>query len=370
MNVVVTGAHGFLGRNLTTKLGYQTDITIFEVTRSTADDELVQMLGAADLVYHLAGANRPVSVSDFQTVNADFTARVCTVLLSSGRPTPIVLASSIQAAHDNPYGGSKRAAEEHVITYAATSGASAPIYRLKNVFGKWCRPNYNSVVATFCYNAARGLPLVVSDPYKTLELIYVDDTINAFLSELHAVKTPGHAYREVEPVYSIALGELAAEVSRFRDMRRSLSLPEMDDWTRKLYATYLSYLEKDDFAYGLQKRCDERGCLAEFVKSTGFGQIFISRTLPGVTRGNHYHHTKVEKFLVAEGEAMIRFRPIQEGEVIEYRVRGEDFKVLDIPPGYTHSIENVGSTELITLFWASEVFDPSAPDTRMLPVLE
>jgi UDP-2-acetamido-2,6-beta-L-arabino-hexul-4-ose reductase len=285
-------------------------------------------------------------------------------LLALDRAIPLVLSSSIQAELDNPYGVSKRGAEQAVSQYAEQCGAQAIIYRLTNVFGKWCRPNYNSVVATFCYNIARGLPITISDRARGLDLIHVDDVVAAFVGELDTIASGSVIYKDIKPTYHVLLGQLADLLTVFRRMRQNLMIPNFGDvFTHKLYGTYLSYLEPDDFAYKLEQRCDPRGCLAEFVKAEPFGQIFVSRTLPGITRGNHYHHVKTEKFLVLEGEAVVRFRHIEGGEMIEYPVQGTEFKVVDIPPGYTHSIENVGDGELITLFWASEIFDPSRPDT-------
>jgi len=225
-------------------------------------------------------------------------------------------------------------------------------------------------VATFCHNIAHDLPISISDPINALELVHIDDIVEHFFRETQTQESAGIYYREVTPTFKITLGRLAELLHSFREMRQSLYLPDLDDlFTRKLYGTYLSYLDTDNFAYDLHQRCDPRGCLAEFVKSPGAGQIFVSTTKPGITRGNHYHHTKAEKFLVLQGEAIVRFRHIENEQVLEYPVKGEEFRVIDIPTGYTHSIENVGSTDLVTLFWSSEIFDPNSPDTRWLPVL-
>jgi UDP-2-acetamido-2,6-beta-L-arabino-hexul-4-ose reductase len=371
MEILVTGSNGFIGRNLVASLERQDDFHVLQYDLGNTPSELEEGLAKADIIFHLAGVNRPQKQSEFQTGNADFTAHVCGRLQALGRAVPIILSSSIQVNYDNPYGASKRKAEESVKLHAQKIGARAVIFRLKNVFGKWCRPNYNSVVATFCHNIAHDLPISISDPERELELIYIDDVVNQFISEIHSIDSSGVIYREVSPVYEVQLGKLADLVQSFREMRSNLVIPALDnDFTRKLYGTYLTYLESDDFAYGLNKKSDSRGCLAEFVKSLPFGQIFVSRTHPGITRGNHFHHTKAEKFLVVEGEAIIRFRHIGGGDIIEYQVKGDDFRVVDIPPGYTHSIENIGPGELITLFWASEIFDPQRPDTGNLIVLE
>lgn len=372
MNILVTGSNGFIGKNLIAWLARLPEMRVLGFDQENTHDELDALLMRADIVYHLAGVNRPQSEDEFRKGNVNLTARLCDRLLTLGRATPIVFSSSIQATLDNSYGISKRQAEEVVLRYAADSGAYYAIYRLKNVFGKWCRPNYNSVVATFCHNISRDLPISISDPTRELELVYVDDVVEAFLSEISGQRSEVR-YREVTPSYKITLGRLAELIRSFRESRHSLLVPDFSDsLTRKLYGTFLSYLEPDDFAYDLTKRTDQRGTLAEFMKSEPFGQIFVSRTKPGITRGNHYHHSKTEKFLVVEGEAVIRFRSIksqgaegrrQKSDVIEYRVSGRDFRVVDIPPGYTHSIENVGETELVTMFWASEVFNPIQSDT-------
>lgn len=367
MNVLVTGSRGFIGQNLIVWLQRLPDLQVLEFDQEHTLADLTERLATADLIYHLAGVNRPQTVEEFRAGNVDLTAQMCDLLLRAGRATPIVLSSSIQAELDNPYGVSKRQAEEVLADYARRSGARVVIFRLTNVFGKWSRPNYNSVVATFCHNIAHDLPITISDQARELGFIHVDDVIRCFLGEVQGSrsKVQGEVvYLEAGPSYTVSLGRLAELLRSFRDSRQSLVVPDFSDpFAHKLYGTFLSYLAPDDFAYDLTKRTDPRGSLAEFVKSEPFGQIFVSRTKPGITRGNHYHHKKTEKFLVLEGEAIIRFRHIKSDDVIEYRVTGEDYRVLDIPTGYTHSIENVGESVLVTLFWASEVFDPERPDT-------
>ncbi len=370
IKVVITGARGFIGRNLVAQLAPREDVQVFGFDLGQPLQDLEAALAEADIVYHLAGVNRPESVEEFTIGNATFTAQVCEILKAGGRAVPLVLSSSIQAERDNPYGRSKLQAEEMVSRYAEEAQTPVIIYRLKNVFGKWCRPNYNSVVATFCHNIAHDLPITISDPANRVALVHVDDVVRSFIAEMHTVQSAGACFREVIPAFELTLGELSELLSAFREMRTTLKVPDLSNlFVRKLYGTYLSYLDKDDFGYALQQRCDPRGCLAEFIKSSGAGQIFVSTTKPGITRGNHYHHTKTEKFLVLQGEAVIRFRHIENGEILEYRVRGEDFRVVDIPPGYTHSIENTGAGDLVTLFWASEIFNPDVPDTQWLPVL-
>jgi UDP-2-acetamido-2,6-beta-L-arabino-hexul-4-ose reductase len=368
MNVLVTGARGFIGRNLTAHLHAREGcaVTPFDVDNSAED--LRAGLEKADIVYHLAGVNRPQITGEFEIANAGLTREICATLRELGRTPVIVMSSSIQATLENPYGVSKRHAEDALREFAAQSGAQVRIYRLKNVFGKWCRPNYNSVVATFCHNIANDLPIQISDPNRELEVVYVDDVVKAFLAEMTAT---GESNGDSGiPCVRLTLGDLAGRIQSFHDMRTNLLTPDFAvRFNQQLYATYLSCVPDEARRQQLQIKPDQRGTLAEFIKSNNFGQIFISRTRPGITRGNHYHHTKTEKFFVVEGEGVIRMRQIESSKVLEYRVRGEGLQVIDIPPGYTHSIENVGAGDMVTLFWASEIFDPDRPDTWFLPVL-
>ncbi|MFN8468100.1 MAG: NAD-dependent epimerase/dehydratase family protein [Caldilineaceae bacterium] len=371
MEIAVTGAAGFLGRNLTSWLAANPEHRVLGCDRDDGWEALAAGLDQADFVFHLAGVNRPEHDQEFAAGNVELTEQICDHLLRRGRPVPLLLSSSIQAGLDNPYGRSKAAAEAAVTAYARQSGAAVFIYRLANVFGKWCRPNYNSVVATFCHNIARDLPITISDPSRSVTLVYVDDVMRHFVGELAATGMGGVFPRAAEPTAQISLGDLAAQIQAFRTGRSTLRMPDFTDpFTGKLYSTYLSYLPEEEFAYNLDRKCDARGCLAEFAKLPAFGQVFVSRTAPGVTRGNHYHHTKTEKFLVLEGEAIVRLRRLDGKDVIEYRVAGTDMRVVDIPPGYTHSLQNNGTTELVTLFWASEIFDGAQPDTYALPVCQ
>ncbi len=370
MNVLVTGAAGFIGSNLVEALRGRPDTTVSTFDVSDVSTALDSHLATADAIFHLAGVNRPLDPADFQIGNGGLTRSICDRLRELRRAPLLVLSSSTQAELENPYGRSKLDAESALRVFADEAGAQARIFRLPNVFGKWCRPNYNSVVATFCHNVARDLPISVSDPSRVLDLVYIDDVVAAFVAALDEAPRVGCEERFVAPVHQVSLGALAAQLNAFRAMRVDLQLPDLQgSFARCLYATYLSYLPKEEFAYPLAIRTDPRGSLAEFIKSPHLGQIFVSRTHPGITRGNHFHHTKVEKFLVLEGEAVIRFRDIRGTDVLTYRVEGTAFKVVDIPPGYTHSIENVGAGELVTLFWASEGFNPAKPDTRADAVL-
>jgi UDP-2-acetamido-2,6-beta-L-arabino-hexul-4-ose reductase len=372
MNVFVTGSKGFVGRNLCSVLCTMKSIQLVEFDCDNTSAELEAMLGEADVIFHLAGVNRPKNEEEFKSGNAGLTEDICTILQRLNRAPKIILASSIQAELDNPYGSSKLHAEQALQAFAETTGARTVVYRFKNLFGKWCHPNYNSVTATFCYNIAHGLPVNISDPSRSIELTYIDDVVAALIGEIlskEGTQESGFAFGAELTAYPITLGELAELIMSFRESRQTLQLPGFDSQlVRALYATYLSYLEGEDFAYPLQIRSDERGSLAEMMKSKAFGQIFVSRTKPGITRGNHFHHTKTEKFMVVEGAAVIRFRQIDGVEVIEHRVSGTEFRVVDIPPGYTHHITNVGVGELVTLFWASEIFNPEKADTYFLQV--
>ena len=272
---------------------------------------------------------------------------------------------------DNPYGRSKKQAEDAVLAYGQRTGASVYVYRLANLFGKWSRPNYNSVVSTFCYNISHDLPIQINNPDTILQLVYIDDVIAEFVEILEGHVTPGEdGFCTVPRLLTITLQGLADLLASFRGSRQTAVLPNMDDpLTKSLYTTYLSYLETDDFAYAPNLKVDQRGWLFELIKSPAMGQIFVSQTKPGITRGGHYHHTKVEKFIVVQGEAVIRFRKVDGSDVIEYPVSGADVRIVDIPPGYTHDITNVGTTDVITLFWACEIFDPQRTDTYMMEVL-
>ena len=367
LTVLVTGAAGFVGRNLCVALTTRTDLHVHRIDIQDSAEALEDAVAEADIVFHLAGINRPDDVGDFKRGNTDATVALCRQLAAAGRRAKIVLSSSIHAEGASAYGVSKRDAETAVREYCAATGAAGVVYRFKNLFGKWSRPDYNSVTATFCHRIARHQPIEISDPANVLDLTYIDDVVAALLQEL---RTDDRGFRLADPLPSrrVTLGELADRIRGFRESRATCHVPDLSEpFVQQLYATYLSFLPTDAFAYPLKINVDARGALAEFLKGGSFGQIFVSRTRPGITRGHHYHQTKVEKFLVVEGEAVIRFRQIDGTAVFEYPVGGHEFRVVDIPPGYTHSIENVGRGELITLFWASEVFDPERPDTsRML----
>jgi len=369
--VLITGAAGFIGKNLVAALKRRDDVRLILFDVNTDPAVLDAGLAEADLIYHLAGVNRPKDESEFMTGNAGLTERMLARLAELGRTPTFILSSSAQAALDNPYGKSKKAAEDAVLKFNNKTKAPVCVYRLPGVFGKWSRPDYNTVVATFCHNLAHGLDITVNDPNREMELVYIDDVVAAFLRHLDGAPDPADQRYTVGRTFRVTLGELADRIRRLHAIRETLTVPDLsDDLMKCLHATYLSFLPDDGFGYPVKRITDNRGWLFELIKSEPFGQIFVSKTFPGVTRGNHYHDTKVEKFCVIQGQGLIRFRRIDSDQVLEYPVDDRAIKVVDIPPGYTHSIENIGEGEMICLFWANQIFAPERPDTYFDPVIQ
>ena len=378
MKILVTGAKGFVGRNLCLTLAQMSGM---EVLKYDLGDEarLDAYITACDFVMHLAGVNRPKDPAEFRLGNTVFTEDILDRLAARKNPPPVLLSSSIQAALDNDYGRSKAEAEAAVRAYGEKTGAPIYIYRLANVFGKWCRPNYNSAVATWCHNIARGLPIQVRDPVATVTLVYIDDVVKSFTGSLflaakdaksakvcEELRNIRNGFLSVEPSYTRSLGEIVELIRSFHDEPRTLMVPDQaDGFAKKLYATYLAALPEDKFSYPLTMHCDSRGSFTEALHSAERGQVSVNVSHPGIVKGQHWHHTKHEKFLVVSGEGVIRFRKMGEsdGRVIEYRVSGAKMEVVRIPPGYTHNIENLGTGDMVTLMWANEVFDPANPDT-------
>lgn len=387
--ILVTGSDGFLGRNLCTALSRCEGVRILRFDVQNTPDELERQVAQADFIFHLAGVNRPKDEKEFAEGNTDLTRRLCDFAEKHKSCAPVLLSSSTQAEQDNSYGRSKRAAEEVLIEYSRRAGVPVFVYRFPNLFGKWSRPNYNSVVSTFCYNAAHDLPIQVNDPARSVTFAYVDDVVAACVEQALGTgrwalgagtqpPAPSHQppdastqyFHEIRETYSVSLGRLAGLVKAFRAVRDDGPMPDLSDpFTKKLYATFLSYYDINAFAYPARMNTDSRGWLFELIKSEHFGQIFVSTTHPGITRGNHGHDTKVEKFCVIQGRGVIRFRHVATGETAAYEVSGEKIQIVDIPPGYTHSIENTGGTEMITLFWANEIFNPEKTDTYYEKVL-
>lgn len=365
--VAVTGANGFIGRNLVLRLN-EAGHDVVQIAHDLNVDALAEKLSSVDFLVHLAGVNRPESELEFETGNLGMAQRLVQALLQRSTPLPIIFSSSIQAEQDNPYGRSKRAAEELFAAYGERSGAPVHLWRLPNVFGKWCRPQYNSVVATFCHNIARGLPITINDPAARLRLVYVDDLLDSLLA---TIESDGKVYVELGPVYETTLGELAALIKDFSDSRRTLVTGSVGSGlTRALHSTYLSYLDPKDFAYPLVAHTDQRGTFAEMLRTPDAGQFSFFTAHPGVTRGGHYHHSKTEKFLVVQGRARFGFRHVLTNETYVLETSAESPEVVETAPGWSHDITNIGIDTMVVMLWANEVFDPSKPDTIAARVLQ
>jgi UDP-2-acetamido-2,6-beta-L-arabino-hexul-4-ose reductase len=366
-SILVTGANGFIGKNLVVRLNELANTTVRTFVRGDDMARFPQIVAQVDAVIHLAGENRPAYKDSFSKVNAGLTSALCDAIkqefATTGRRVPLVLASSTQAERDNCYGRSKLAAEKAVHALAEATGNPCVVFRLPGVFGKWCRPNYNSVVATFCYNLARNLPIQINNPDTSVNLVYVDDVVNALLNALEAPLL-GYAQAVVEPEFTITLGELAVRIKAFAECRLTLMSERVGaGLVRALYATYMSYLPKENFSYQLQRYADPRGVFVEMIKTPDCGQFSYFTVYPGITRGGHYHHTKTEKFLVIKGEALFRFRHLLTHEFVELRTSGTTPEVVDTIPGWTHDITNVGNEEMVVMLWANENFDREKPDT-------
>lgn len=368
MKVLVTGAKGFIGRNLVTTLKQDTNVEVIEIDIENSVEELKTATLESEFIFHLAGVNRPKNDQEFFEGNTGLTETIIETLKQHQKKTPILITSSIQAELENAYGQSKKAAEDALKNYSQETGANSYIYRLPNVFGKWCRPNYNSAVATFCHKIARDEEIWVNDRSISLNLVYIDDVVRCFIETMNN-QPKSIDYLEVTPVHPATLGEIVDLLVSFKESRETRTVAKMDNpLAKKLYSTYLSYLPEDQFSYPLQMNVDHRGSFTEFIKTPDRGQVSVNISKPGITKGNHWHHTKNEKFLVVSGTGVIRFRKVDSDEVIEYFVSGEKLQVVDIPVGYTHNIENLGTTDMVTIMWCNECFDPQNPDTIFMEV--
>jgi len=375
MNVLVTGANGFVGKNLICELKNKfkdTDNVIFEYDIDTDPNLLDKYTKECNFVYHLAGVNRPKDEKEFMEGNFGFTSILLDSLKKNSNKSPIVITSSTQAELDNPYGISKKAGEDLIFNYGIDNNVRVFVYRMPNVFGKWCKPNYNSAIATFCNNIANDLEIKVNDPSVVMSLLYIDDLVNDLINNLYedfSMINTEKMFSDLSVIHTIKLGEIAELLYSFKDSRNDKFIPNMDDlFVKKLYSTYLSYLPKDKFSYQLKMNIDNRGSFTEFIKSNDRGQVSVNISKPGITKGNHWHNTKNEKFLVVSGNGVIRFRQVLSNEVIEYFVNGDKLEVVDIPVGYTHNIENLGDTDMVTIMWCNEIFNPEKPDTYFLEV--
>jgi UDP-2-acetamido-2,6-beta-L-arabino-hexul-4-ose reductase len=362
MRVLVTGANGFIGKNLIVFLR-EKGIESVPYTHEMTPRDLASALNDVDFVFHLAGVNRPKDTAEFAEGNTGLTGQLCDLIRASGRKVPVLYTSSIQAEADNPYGVSKLAAEEALLALEKDTGSPVYLYRLPNVFGKWSRPNYNSAVATFCHNIANELPVQINDPTALVRLVYIDDVIVDFL-RLLADQPAGVVRPEVSPVYTIAVGKLADQIKLFKSSRESLVSEAVGTGlTRALYSTYLSFLRPEQFSYSVPVHADPRGRFVEMLKTKDSGQFSFFTAHPGVTRGGHYHHTKNEKFLVVRGKARFGFRHIVTGETYELFTDGEKPEVVETVPGWSHDITNIGDSEMIVMLWGNEIFDRQHPDT-------
>ena len=370
--LLITGSEGFIGRNVFIRFGELEGVQLRSFARGDDPSCLRSLLAGVDAVIHLAGENRPADEAACARVNTDLTKLLCAAVQAewklTGRHLPILLASSTQAVLDNAYGRSKLAAELALEELASNTGNPSLIFRLPGVFGKWCKPNYNSVVATFCHNVARDLPIQINDRNAEIDLVYVDDVVNSFVDAL-SQPIKSCARMEITPKYNIALGELAETIRSFRDCRSSLMTQRVGEGlTRTLYATYVSYLPTEKFSYEVAKHEDPRGVFVEMLKTRDSGQFSYFTAHPGITRGGHYHHTKTEKFLVIKGDALFRFRHLITGELFELRTTGDFPQIVDTIPGWSHDITNVGNDEMIVMLWANENFDRQQPDTVASPI--
>ena len=389
MNILITGAQGFVGRNLASQLKNIRDgkagnyavsgkeLSIFEYDLNSSPEELDDYCRKADFVFNLAGVNRPKDPTEFMQGNFGFASTLLSMLRKHGNTCPVMISSSIQAALDNPYGESKRAGEQLLFDYARETGAKVLVYRFPNLFGKWCRPNYNSVVATFCHNIAHDLPITVNDPSIEIHLAYIDDVVDELIAALSGREHREGDYCYIPGSHRVTLGKIAELLHEFRRMPETLALPDTTNggFEKKLYSTYLSYLPTDRFAYNLKMNCDQRGSFTEIIRTADRGQVSVNISKPGITKGEHWHHTKNEKFVVVHGHGLIQLRKVGTDKngnaypVVGYEVSGETIRVVEMIPGYTHNIINLSDTEeLVTVMWANESFDPKKPDTYFEPV--
>lgn len=377
MKILVTGAKGFIGKNLVSQLrnigegkanNYKIsgeELTIFEYDVDSDIQELDTYCREVDFVFHLAGVNRPKDPSEFMLGNYGSTSQLLNALKRHENRCPVMLSSSIQATLDNPYGESKRAGEQLMFDYAKETGAKVLVYRFPNVFGKWCRPNYNSVIATFCNNIANDLPIQINDASVKLNLVYIDDVVDELIAALCGYEHYEDKFCSVKPIYTITLGEIVDLLSSFKNMQQDLDIPNVKDgFSKKLYSTYLSYLSPEKFRYPLRMNIDNRGSFTEIIRSSISGQFSVNISKPGITKGEHWHQSKNEKFVVVSGKGLIQMRKIESDEIFNFYVSGEKIEVVEMVPGYTHNIINLSDTEdLITFMWCNECFDVNRPDT-------
>lgn len=368
MNILVTGSNGFIAKNFIQFLSEQQEIKILSFNRQSSDEDLTDAVEKADWIVHLAGVNRPINEQEFIEGNISLTQKIANLLQESNKKTPVILSSSIHAELDNAYGQSKLGGEQVLLNLNKTQGNPVYICRLANVFGKWSRPNYNSAVATFCHNIANDLPILINDSGAVIRLVYIDDVVENFWRMIQGSYN-SNQYFLIEPEYQITVGELAHIIKAFKNSRNTLTtLPVGTGLTRALYSTYLSFLQPSQFDYTVPKHGDERGVFVEMLKTPNAGQFSYFTAHPGITRGGHYHHSKTEKFLVIKGKALFKFKHIITDEYYELKTSGEEARIVETVPGWTHDITNIGEEEMVVMLWANEIFNRERPDTYAMPI--
>ncbi len=368
MKVLVTGANGFVAKNLIQYLSEKENIEILKLYRDSSEQELEQLVLDAEWIVHLAGVNRPKNDDEFIEGNISLTEKICEILRANKKKTSIILSSSIQAERDNIYGQSKLGGEQALTKLNQENGNPIYISRMVNIFGKWSKPNYNSAVATFCYNIANDLPIQINDPNALIRLVYIDDVVETIWDILNQ-KYPANESFEIKPEYQISVGQLAETIYGFKGSRESLITDRVGKGlTRALYSTYLSFFSPKQFDYAVTKYGDNRGVFVEMLKTPDAGQFSYFTAHPGITRGGHYHHTKTEKFLVIKGKALFKFKHMITGEFYQLETSGEESRIVETVPGWTHDITNIGDDEMVVMLWANEIFDRSKPDTYAMPL--
>lgn len=364
MKILITGSNGFVAKNLIARLNAEVDCEILAAARSTSDALLCEYTKKCDFVFHLAGVSRTDTEEEFIKGNCGYTERLLDMLRKNGNKAPLMVASSGKISAGTPYGNSKKTMEDIVLSYAEGTGSDVFIYRFCNIFGKWSRPNYNSVVATFCHNIARGLPIDIHNPASVVELVYIDDVIDELLACLHCKVESKKGFCEFPPKFTTNLKDLSELIYSFKRNEASITVDNLcDEYTRKMYSTYFSFLPETALRHCLKMNCDPRGSFTEILKSNGGGQISVNISKPGITKGGHWHGLKCEKFCVVSGSGIICLRSLDGGSTVSYSVSSDKIEIIDIPPGYTHSITNTGESDMATLMWCSESFDSNAPDT-------
>lgn len=363
MNILITGSKGFIGKNLKYHLIQNPGYSIYEYNRGDPKEELRKKIEICNTIFHLAGENRTDNDLNFEKNNFELSKEISSIISNLAGQKHLIFSSSTQAELDNPYGLSKLKAENEFLSMIKSNpNHKVSIYRFPGVFGKWCKPNYNSVVATFCFNIANNIPINIKEPNRQLQLLYIDDLIKQLLSSINSMNN--NTFEEVTNTYELSLKSLASKIKLFHSSRKNLLIENVSTGIDKaLYSTYISYIPKDDFTYKLNENRDERGIFVEFLKNEMAGQFSFITSKPGVIRGNHFHHTKIEKFLVVKGKASFKFKSLNTGEIFEVETSEDNLVIVETIPGWSHYIKNTGDKEMLAILWANEIFDDNNPDT-------